>query len=125
MLGLLLESGPQRRNKMMDQDQWHSAHVLPAEVMNVLRKLRNARTLSPTQADALLAIFWDLPIVLWPMQTTSVEAWKLSHRLSSYDAWYASLASLLQAPLITNDQKMINGLQNSSVRCLSGTQYFA
>ena len=48
----------------------------------------------------------DLPIELWPYEVIAARAWELRANLTSYDASCVAVAELLDAPLITLDQRM-------------------
>lgn len=95
--------------------QLHVPEHLPAEVMNVVRRMRNAGLVHPRLADDAMTGFWDMALTRWPLEWTSGRAWQLGASLSSYDAAYVALAELLEAPLVTLDARIARA---PGIRCV-------
>ncbi len=105
-----LLSGSGRESEAVGQrlrgEQLHAPDHVAVEVTNALRRLRNTRALGPTEALLALHGLWSLRIQLWPQRVLSERTWELSPNVSSYDAGYVALAELLDAPLVTLDERL-------------------
>ncbi len=80
--------------------------VLPFEVSNVLRRMRNSGALSETEAVLAFRGYSSLPVELWPFDIVSERVWQLGHNVSAYDAAFIALAELIRCPLITADARL-------------------
>ncbi|MEZ5145302.1 MAG: type II toxin-antitoxin system VapC family toxin [Acidimicrobiales bacterium] len=81
-------------------------HLLPVEVANILRRAEAARELTPDVAPLAHADLSALPVELFPYEPLADRVWELRRNLTAYDAWYAALAELLDAPLATLDRRL-------------------
>jgi predicted nucleic acid-binding protein len=90
----------------LENTELHAPDHLPVEVTNVLRRLRQARSLSEIEARLAVDGLWALPVQLWPFETIAARAWELGANVSSYDAAYVALAERLDAVLITGDARL-------------------
>jgi predicted nucleic acid-binding protein len=84
----------------------HAPDHLPIEVTNVLRRRRNAGTLSDGEAGVALEGFQRLSTHLWPLESISDRVWELGHNLTSYDAAYVAIAEQLDVSLLTADVRL-------------------
>jgi len=89
-------------------------HILHAEVANKLRKFALLGKLSMDAASLAHAEAVKLPIELFSYDTVAERIWSLRANVSAYDAWYVALAELLDAPLVTLDQRLVRA---SGPRC--------
>ena len=101
------------------EDAFLTAPALaPFEVANVLRRHRVAGRLENVEAtlahDALLA----LPLQLWPYDVLAERAWALRETITPYDAAYVALAEVLDAELLTLDERLARA---SGPRCVVRT----
>lgn len=76
------------------------------EVANVLRRHELAGLLDATSARLAHQDLLDLAVQRWPYPALADRAWKLRATLTVYDAAYAALAELLDAPLVTLDARI-------------------
>ena len=88
------------------------------ETANILRRHELAGLISPDQAAQAHADLLDLEIERWPYELLATRAWELRLNLSIYDASYVALAELLQATLVTLDQRIVRA---PGPRCAIGT----
>ena len=84
----------------------HAPDHLPVEVTNVLRRRRNAGSLTETEARLAIDGLWCLPLQYWPFEALASRAWQLGNNVSAYDAAYVALAESLDAPLLTADARL-------------------
>jgi predicted nucleic acid-binding protein len=79
-----------------------------AEVGSVLRRWDLAGVLTPTQVSEAIE-----QLAAWPLRSARLRplfgpAWRYRHNLTFTDAMYVALAERLEAPLLTDDQKLAN-----------------
>jgi len=85
----------------------HAPHLIDAEVGNVLRKRSRAGEVTPTQAHTALRAAGEVIDYRYPHVGALAElAWTYRDNLSFYDALYVALATRLDVPLITADQRL-------------------
>lgn len=84
------------------------------ETANILRRNRLAGILDETTASAAHRDLLDLVVHLEPYSVVAERVWELRDNLTVYDACYAALAELREAPLLTVDVKLS---RSSGPRC--------
>lgn len=67
------------------------------------------------RAAAALTDLGDLPARRWPSEPLLPRMWQLRDYVTAYDASYVALAELLDAQLLTTDQRLARGLEGVSV----------
>ena len=97
-------------------------HLLHVEVANKLRKFVFQGKLSSDAASLAHAEAVRLPLDLFDYPPVAARAWSLRQNVSAYDAWYVALAELLEAPLVTLDERLA---RSSGPRCDFHTPGFA
>lgn len=109
LVAALVDSGPdgQWAESLLTSDL-AAPHLLPVEVANVLRRAVNSGGVTDDIASIAHADLLDLRVGLISYDTVAVRAWELRYNLTSYDAWYVAVAELLDAPLATLDQRLVN-----------------
>lgn len=81
-------------------------HLFHAEVANVLRRSAAAGQISQDTAAQAYGDLLRLRITLYPYAPFAERIWELRANLSTYDAWYVSIAELLDAELVTLDHRL-------------------
>lgn len=82
-------------------------HLIDAELGNVLRKRTRAGEVTPTQAHTALRAAREVIDYRYPHVGALADlAWAWRDNLSFYDALYVALATRLDVPLITGDQRL-------------------
>lgn len=76
------------------------------EVCNALRKSVHRKAISPAQAEVVLGQYRDLPITRHPHSNLLERILDLRESFTPYDATYIALAELLDADLLTTDEKL-------------------
>lgn len=108
IVALLLDSGDAGRwsAHALSGADLAAPHLLPFEVANVIRRHTAARLIGNDVADQSMADLADLPIEYWPYETLASRMWELRPNLTSYDASYIALGELLNAPVVTLDERL-------------------
>lgn len=96
-------------------------HLLDVEVLSVLRGLVLADKLGADVADEARRDFNDLTIARYEAAPLADRIWAWRHRLTSYDAWYATLADALGATLCTCDVRLGRAVSGLPVRVFART----
>ena len=91
------------------------AHVpdgFDIEVLNVLRRLCSAGTISPSEGVAeLLALMSASDIRRHSVMPLLPDMWRLRHNVTGYDAACVALAARLDLPLVTADRRLAQSPQ--------------
>lgn len=104
---LNLPRGAEVRRRVADPAvQMHAPHLLPIEVLQVLRRRVAAGMTTADEASAGLEGLTELDIEYHDHLFLSRRVWSLRENLTAYDAAYVALAELLDAVLITADAKL-------------------
>ena len=82
--------------------------LLRLEVLSVVRRHRAAGHFTTVQADHAIQDLLALPIRVFPTAPLLGRAWELRDNVSAYGACYIALAEVLDAPLVTGDQRLAN-----------------
>ena len=106
-VALLLDAGGagQWVTAAIDEADLAAPHLMLFEASNVIRRHELARIITGDQAVQAHADLLDLDVELWPYDLLAQRVWELRRNLSAYDASYVALAELLEAPLITLDER--------------------
>lgn len=97
---------PRLAERLTADGDLHAPHLVDIEVANALRRLAAAGELSNARAADARADFTALTIVRYPRLPLLDRIWELRDVLTAYDASYAALAELLEAPLVTCDARL-------------------
>ena len=84
----------------------HAPHLIDVEVAQVLRRLVQAKELTPARGTLALGDFAQLFIERHSHRELLGRIWSLRTSLSAYDAVYVALAEALAAPMLTCDDKL-------------------
>lgn len=84
----------------------HAPHVIDLEVASALRRLAAAGRIDGAGGSRLLTVLRDADLHRHSHGELLGAIWGLRHNLSTYDAAYVALATVLDAPLVTTDRKL-------------------
>lgn len=82
-------------------------HMMPAEVVNVLRKAEASDKVSSDLVAIACADLFEMAFELYPFEPFADRVWQLRGAVSAYDAWYVALAEALDAKLATLDKRLV------------------
>ncbi len=100
-------AAPRLRARLLAAGQTlHAPELIDLEVLQVLRRFVRDRDLSLARATEALSDYRDLGIERFSHELLLERAWELRTNLTAYDAAYVALAELLDAPLLTADQRL-------------------
>lgn len=86
----------------------HAPHLLTVEVAQVLRRLSAHGSVSQRRAEEAIEDLAALDIARYDHEPLLPRMWDLCDNLTAYDAAYVALAEVLDAPLITRDERLAN-----------------
>ena len=92
----------------------HAPYLIDIEVAQVLRRLVNAKELTPARGGLALSDFAELVIERHPHHPLLGRIWSLRTSLSAYDAAYVALAEALAAPMLTCDDRLVRAHGHSA-----------
>ena len=81
-------------------------HLMPVEVANILRRSALGGEVSIDSASLAHTDQQALRVELFPYEAVASRAWELRDNLTLYDAWYVSLAEMLDTELATLDTRL-------------------
>jgi predicted nucleic acid-binding protein len=84
----------------------HAPHLIDVEVAQVLRRYVTAGQIVPERGHAAIDDLVDFPLVRYPHGFLLPRVWDLRENLSAYDAIYVALAEVLDARLLTRDERL-------------------
>lgn len=84
----------------------HAPHLIDIEVAQVIRRYAANGEIDDDRGRAALADLSDFPVRRYPHDFLLPRIWELRHNLTAYDAAYVALAEVLDAPLLTRDQRL-------------------
>lgn len=84
----------------------HAPHLLDLEVAQVLRRFVRQGEIQPQRARQALEDLLALPLERYSHNLLVPRVWELRENLTAYDAAYVALAEILDAPLLTRDDRI-------------------
>lgn len=109
VVAMLTDAGPDGRwatAELSDATTLVAPALMPFEVANILRRHELAGLLSRDQAAQAHADLMAFDVTLWPHEVVARRVWELRLNLTAYDASYVALGELLDAPLVTLDDRI-------------------
>ena len=91
---------------VLERRDMAAPHLMPFEAANILRRSASRGDISDDVATLAHADLVGLTVELVDHATTSARAWELRSTVTAYDAAYVALAEVLEAPLMTLDERL-------------------
>jgi predicted nucleic acid-binding protein len=93
--------------RLLSQDtSLHAPHLLDLEVAQVLRRFVRKGEVEPQRARQALEDLLALPLERYSHDLLVPRVWELRENLTAYDASYVALAEILEATLLTRDDRI-------------------
>ena len=102
---LRLPAGAEVERRAMSSDSLHAPALLAVEAAHVLHRYVRSGELSAEQAQRVLEEFPRLGIMAHTHDLLLAVIWRLRENFTAYDASFAALAVMLDAPLVTLDAR--------------------
>lgn len=84
----------------------HVPYLIDTEVQSAIRGLVLGFRLPVARAARALESYDDLMLLRYPTQPLARAIWEMRDELTTYDATYVALATVLGCPLVTCDRKL-------------------
>lgn len=97
--------GDQARDRLQGESI-AAPELIDLEVSSVFRRLVRVGSLPARRAELALSDLVALPLRRVPHRPLLLRCWKLRDNLTVYDAAYVALAELLNATLVTSDNRL-------------------
>jgi len=86
----------------------HAPHLIDIEVAQVLRRYAVTGQSEPERCREALSDLADFPLNRYSHELLLPRIWELRGNMTAYDAAYVALAEVLEARLLTRDQRLAN-----------------
>lgn len=108
LVAALVDAGPHGTwaEEVLARGALHGPELVCAEATNILRRLERAKLIATPEANGAQDDLMQLDIALFSFEPFAERIWELRHNVTSYDAWYVSLAEALKLPLATLDEPL-------------------
>jgi predicted nucleic acid-binding protein len=84
----------------------HAPHLIDVEVAQVIRRYAAKGDIDGARGRAALVDLSDFPLRRYQHDFLLPRVWDLRNNLTAYDAVYVALAEVLDATLLTRDQRL-------------------
>jgi predicted nucleic acid-binding protein len=110
VVAALADAGSDGRwaESLLASDALAAPHLMLVEAANILRRAALAGDVSADVASLAHSDLLDLRVELFPYDPCAARVWELRDNVTCYDAWYVTVAELLDAPLATLDGRLAN-----------------
>jgi predicted nucleic acid-binding protein len=84
----------------------YAPHLIDLEIAQVLRRYAITGAVDSERCRMALLDWADVPLRRFPHDFLLSRVWELRDNMTAYDAVYVALAEVLDAPLLTRDQRL-------------------
>jgi predicted nucleic acid-binding protein len=89
----------------------HAPELIEPEVLSAVRRWLSRRWITHEAADRAVARLGELAMVRHRHAVLRPSVWSLRDRCTTYDACYVALAQLLDARLLTTDERLASAAE--------------
>lgn len=86
--------------------EMHAPEIIEPEVMSVIRRWTLQGWVQAEQGRRAVEEFGELPLIRHRHAGLRRRVWELRHRCSAYGAFYVALVEVLDAELLTTDERL-------------------
>lgn len=97
-------------NGLLASNEFAAPDHIYLEVLNALRRLEREDVIAPVALEHCISLLSDWPIERFSVHNFVGDIWTVRHNITVYDAAYVALAGLLEAPLLTHDEKLVRAI---------------
>ena len=105
-------------NELSNSNEFAAPDHIYLEVLNSLRRLEREDVIAPIALEHCIALLKDWPVESFSVHDLIGDIWSIRHDITPYDAPYVALAGLLNAPLLTHDEKLVRAI-DGEIKTLS------
>lgn len=104
----LVDTGPDGiwAENVLEGGALYAPELVHVEVTSVLRRLELGKRITTHEASAAYEDLARLEMELFPFAPFVERIWELRPTVTSYDAWYVSVAEAIGFPLATLDSRL-------------------
>lgn len=108
LVAALVDAGPDGiwAEKVLEGGALYAPELAHVEATNILRRLELGKKITVLEANAAYEDLMQLEIELFPFAPFADRIWELRPTVTSYDAWYVSVAEAIGFPLATLDGRL-------------------
>ncbi len=108
LVAALVDTGPDGiwAEYVVEEGALYAPELVQVEVTNVLRRLEQGKKITIVEANSAYADLMQLQIELFPFAPFADRLFELCLTVTSYDAWYVSVAEATGFPLATLDGRL-------------------
>ncbi len=93
----------------------HAPYLLDVEIAQVIRRYEARGELSAERGQEALTDLMAFPVARYPHDVLLQRVWELRNNLTAYDAMYIALAEVLDAPLVTRDERLASAPGHNAI----------
>ncbi len=93
-------------DRIASAESVHVPALLDIEVAHVVRRYCAAGEISEQVGERALSVLAEFDAVRYTHELLLPLIWRLRHNLTAYDAAFVALATVLDAPLVTLDERI-------------------
>ncbi|MGH8317754.1 MAG: type II toxin-antitoxin system VapC family toxin [Steroidobacteraceae bacterium] len=108
LVAALVDTGPDGTwaENLVEGGALYAPELAQVEVTNILRRLEQGKKITTPEANVAYDDLMQLEIELFPFAPFADRIWELRPTVTSYDAWYVSVAEAIGFPLATLDGRL-------------------
>ena len=108
LVAALVDTGPDGvwAENVVEGGALYAPQLVHIEATNILRRLELAKKITMQEANAAYEELMQLEIEVLPFAPFADRIWELRPTVTSYDAWYVSVAEAIGSPLATLDGRL-------------------